>query len=116
LITEQLSLLEDIPKREYYRTVVQQLKDYPQIKKALEKSNLHQDKIKLEMKRIKAELVEAALDQLDDEELSLIKQSYFEKRKPKDVQLMRKLGMAKTCFYKTKDEAIRKIATVFNIL
>lgn len=115
-MVEQLALWEEVPKKEYYRIVTKRLKDYPHLKKATEIKPLHEDTAKLEIKRKKVELIESALEQLDPEEHHLIKVSYFVKYKPKDISIMMDLGMAKTCFYKTKDEAIRKIATVMNLI
>jgi ArpU family phage transcriptional regulator len=113
---EQLSWLEDVPKKSYYGIIVKQLKDYPHLKKALEIEHLHQDREKLEGKRIRVELVESAISQLDHEELQIIQKCYFGKSKPKDTSIMMQLCVSKSYFYKTKDEAIRKIATVLNVL
>lgn len=87
-MVDQLALWEDIPKKDYYRIVVQRLKDYPQLKKAIQIENLHDDKAKLEIKKKRVELIEAALDQLDPEEQQLIQVSYFVKYKPKDISIM----------------------------
>jgi hypothetical protein len=113
---EQLSLFEEIPKEQWYCKTVNELKKYPAMKLAVEAADLQDHQEHLDKKRRKVRLIDLALSPLTSEERKIIELSYFTRQKPKDVYIRRELGMAHSCFYDTKDEVMRHIATVLNIL
>ncbi|WP_134705155.1 hypothetical protein [Ammoniphilus sp. YIM 78166] len=113
---EQLVMFEEIPKEEWYSKTVTELKKYPAMKLAVDAADLQDDQEHLEKKRKKVKLIELALSPLTPEERQIIELSYFTRHKQKDVYIQRQVGMAHSCFYDTKDEVMRHIATVLNIL
>lgn len=114
--SEQLYLFEEIPKEEWYSKTVYELKKYPAMKLAVEAADLQDHHELLHTKKKKVLLIELAISGLTTEEKKIIELSYFKRQKPKDVYIRREVGMAHSCFYDTKDEVMRHIATVLNIL
>ncbi len=115
-IMEQLTMFEEVPKERWYSETVTELRKYPAMELAVQAAELQDDQTKLEEKRKKVRLIELALSPLTDEERSIIELSYFKRDKPKDIYIRQQLNMAHSCYYDTKDEIMRHIATVLNIL
>lgn len=115
-MNEQLSFFEEVPKEIWYSRVVKELKKYPAMKLALQAVDLQENNEKIERKRKKVKLIELALSPLTPEEQQIIELSYFTRPKPKDLYIRRKVNMAHSYFYETKDEVMRHIATVLNII
>lgn len=115
-IMEQLTMFEEVPKEEWYSKTVLRLREYRSLKLALQGADTQDDQDQLEKKRRKVDRIDLALSPLTPQEKQIIELSYFTRPKPKDLYIRRQVGMAHSCFYSTKDEILRHVATVLNIL
>jgi hypothetical protein len=111
-----MSFFEEIPKEEWYSRTVNELKKYPSMKLAVQAADLQDQQDLLNVKRRKVMLIDLALSPLTPEEKKIIELSYFTRHKPKDVNIQQQIGMSHSYFYNVKDEVMRHIATVLNIL
>lgn len=177
-MVEQLAFLElePVPKKKYYPLIVRLLREYPQLKAALETDRLLAEngigleelfpsctprygfeevvrpmtpeeymrekdrwassterygviraelreaaKRRAEIKRMKVELIERALENLNAEERKLIEMRYMRQPEMSDTQVMMEMAkmgmpMGRSLYFEVKDRAIRKIATVLNFI
>lgn len=170
---KQLAFLEmePVPKKNYRPLIVRLLREYPQLKAALETERILAEKgigledlfpsctskygfeevvrpmtpeeytrekerwassterygviraelreaarKRAEIKWTKVELIERALEALNEEERLLITLRYIKQPELSDTQVMIRLGFSRSFYYEVKDRAIRKIATVLNLL
>lgn len=126
MITEQLSLLEEIDEKEVRRIVIKDLKSYRVAKVQLEnKKECNEAGVSpfpslrdsSNINELKVKQIDRALEHsLDDIEREIIKRKYLTASRVKDVNIYMDLNINKDPYYELKRQAINKFAEALGII
>ncbi|MCV9884714.1 ArpU family phage packaging/lysis transcriptional regulator [Metabacillus halosaccharovorans] len=126
MISEQLSLLEQVDEKEVRKLVIKELKNYRAIKVQLEnKQECNQAGVALfptlrdsgNINALKIKQIERALEHsLDEDERLIIEKKYLTAHRTKDINIYMELNINKDPYYEMKRRAINTIATALGII